>query len=100
MFFWLMGWRLVNRRGWGTNAAVLVLLALAAALFTAVLEAVWIWAYQDYQPSEISDVYFTFVLGIPPALKILVLGLAIALFAGGRHALQRRQASLRVGEIG
>ena len=69
MFFWLMGWRLLNHRGWGTNAAVLVLLAVAASLFTAVLEAVWIWAYQDYQPSEISDVYFTFVLGIPPALK-------------------------------
>jgi methionine sulfoxide reductase heme-binding subunit len=100
MFFWLMGWRLLDRRGWGTNAVALGLLAIAASLFTAVLEALWIWAYQDYELSEIRDVYFTFVLGIPPALKILVAGSAIALVAGGRHALQRRPASLGVGEIG
>jgi sulfoxide reductase heme-binding subunit YedZ len=100
MFFWLMGWRLLDRRGWGTNAVALGLLAIAASLFTAVLEALWIWAYQDYEFSEIRDVYFTSVLGIPPALKILVLGLALALIAGGRHALQLKPPGLRVRKIG
>ena len=71
-----------------------LVLCPGGGLFTAVLEAVWIWAYQDYEPSEISDVYFTFVLGIPPALKILVLGLAIRVHRGrpARPATHGRRA--------
>ena len=100
VFVWLMGWRVLDRRRWGTNAMALGLLAIVACIFTVVLEAVWIWAYQGYEPAEIRDVYFTFVLGVPPALKILAVGLAIALVALGRHALARRPASLGVHKIG
>lgn len=84
IFFWLVGWRVLNRHGQGTNAVAVALLAAASCLFTALLEFGWIWVYQDYQPSEIIDVYFTLALGIPPPLKILAFGLLIALGAAGR----------------
>src|ERR1700719_3984085 len=59
IFFWLMGWRVLNRRDQGTNAVALALLAVASCLFTALLEAGWIWAYHGYEMSEILGVYFT-----------------------------------------
>ena len=79
IFFWLIGWRMLNRRGLGTSAGALALLAIAACVFTAVLQVGWIWAYQHYEPSEILHIYFTFNLGIPPMWRILGLGLLIAL---------------------
>ena len=94
IFFWLVGWRVLNRHGQGTNAVAVALLAAASCLFTALLEFGWIWAYQDYQPSEIIDVYFTLALGIPPPLKILAFGLLIALGAAGRQALLRKPPKL------
>jgi sulfoxide reductase heme-binding subunit YedZ len=78
IFFWLIGWRMLNRRRLGTNAGVLALLAIAASVFMAVLQVGWIWAYQHYEPSEILDIYFTFN---PPMWRILGLGLLIALGA-------------------
>jgi methionine sulfoxide reductase heme-binding subunit len=100
IFFWLIGWRVLNRHGLGTNAGPLALLAVASALFTALLEVGWIWAYQDYEPSEILSIYFTLALGIPPMWKILGLGLLIALGAAGRQALRLKPASLDARNIG
>jgi sulfoxide reductase heme-binding subunit YedZ len=62
ILFWLLAWRVLNRRGQGTNSMALALLAVASGLFTAVIEAGWIWAYQDYSFSEIYNVYFTLTL--------------------------------------
>jgi sulfoxide reductase heme-binding subunit YedZ len=86
MFFWLMVWRLLNRRGQGADAGALAMLAVASCLFTALFEAGWIWAYHGYKPSEILNIYFSLILGIPPAWQILALGLLIALAAAGRRA--------------
>src|SRR5438552_3185864 len=45
LFFWLMAWRLVARRRLGTDVRALVGLAVVSCLFTALLEALWVWAY-------------------------------------------------------
>src|SRR5262245_44015812 len=50
MFFWLIVWRLLNRRRLGRDARVLALLAIVSCLFTALFEALWIWAYHGYKP--------------------------------------------------
>jgi len=92
IFFWLMVWRVLNHRGQGTDPVALALLAVASCLFTALLEAGWIWAYQGYMPSEIISIYFTFTLGIPPALKILAIGLLIAIAVFIQQALRLRAA--------
>jgi len=99
-FFWLMGWRVLNRRGHGTNAVVLALLAVASSLFTAFLEAGWIWAYQGYKPSEILTLYFTLTLGLPPAWKILVFGFLIAIAVFIQKALRLRAAGFDACKIG
>ena len=99
IFCWLMLWRLLNRRRLGTNAGALAGITLVSCLFTALLEIGWIWAYQDYAVSEILSIYFTLDLGIPPPVKILVLGLLIALGASGRHALRPKTANLKAGKV-
>jgi hypothetical protein len=69
LFCWLMLWTMLKRRGLGTDARALTLIAVVSSLFTALLEIGWIWAYQGYAVSEILSIYFTFDLGTPPALK-------------------------------
>jgi hypothetical protein len=49
--------------------------------------------------SEILSIYFTLDLGIPPPVKILVLGFLIALGASGRHALRPKAANLKAGKV-
>jgi sulfoxide reductase heme-binding subunit YedZ len=86
MFFWLMGWRLLNHHGQGTDVTALVMLALASCLFTTILEALWIWAYHGYALSQTFRNNFSLVLGIAPAWKILAFGLLIAFAAAVRQA--------------
>jgi sulfoxide reductase heme-binding subunit YedZ len=100
MFFWLMVWRMLNRRGQGTDAGALAMLAVASGLFTAFFEAGWIWAYHGYKPPEILNICFSLVLGIPPALQILALGLLVALAAAGRRAPRLKLAGFDAGKSG
>jgi methionine sulfoxide reductase heme-binding subunit len=90
IFFWLIGWRVLSRRGQGTNPAALALLAVTSCIFTGLLEIGWIWAYQGYALSEILSIYFTSDLGIPPMWKILAAGLLITLVVAGRRALRMK----------
>jgi methionine sulfoxide reductase heme-binding subunit len=100
MFFWLMVWRALDRHGQGANVGALALLAVTAAVFTAILEVAWIWAFRDYGLSEIFSIYFTPILGIPPAWTILALGLLIAVVAFTRQVLRLGMAGLDPGKIG
>jgi methionine sulfoxide reductase heme-binding subunit len=88
LFFWLMVWRMLDRRGRGTDARALAVLAVAAGLFTALLEALWIWAYHRYAPVRTLANNFTLDLGIAPAWQVLGLGLLMAAAALARQALR------------
>jgi sulfoxide reductase heme-binding subunit YedZ len=85
-FVWLMAWRSLNRHGHGTDALALAVLAVASALFTALLEAGWIWVYHGLTPSFTLRNNFTLDLGLSPAWKVLVLGLLMAAAAAIRQA--------------
>jgi len=87
-FFWLMTWRLLDRRGRGTDAAALAVLAVASSVLTALFQAGWIWAYHGYEPVQTLRENFTTDLGIPPAWQILLLGLLIAVAAFARQAFR------------
>lgn len=100
MFFWLMVWRELKRRGLGTDVRALVMLALASFLFTAFFEAFWIWAYHGYAPWGTLRNNFSLVLGIAPAWKVFALGLLIALAAAIRRAPRVKAASLQPRKIG
>ena len=99
LFFWLMAWRVLDRRGQGANAATLALLALAACLFTAAFEVGCIWAFRGYALAEIFSIYFTPILGIPPAWTLLALGLLISAAAFAQRAWRRGVADLGVRKI-
>ena len=78
------------RRRLGADAFALAALAVASTLFTALLEAGWVWAYHGYEPVGTLRANFSLELGVPAAWKMLALGLAIALTAALRQALKRR----------
>ena len=81
MFVWLMVWRVLNRRGIGTDPMVLAVLAVATCLFTGLLEILWLWVYQGFEPGMTFSNNFSLVLGLAPSWKNLILGLLIALAA-------------------
>jgi sulfoxide reductase heme-binding subunit YedZ len=87
MFFWLMVWRLLDRRGLGADVRALAVLAVACGLFTAFFEAGWAWAYRGYAPSGTLGLNFSLALGVSPAWQMLALGLLIAVVGLVRRAL-------------
>jgi sulfoxide reductase heme-binding subunit YedZ len=93
MFFWLMVWRLLNRYGLGTDARALAVLALASCLFTAILEAGWIWLYQGFEPVGTLTANFSLDLGVSAAWRNLAAGLLIALAAAVRRTPRLKAAS-------
>src|SRR5262252_43796 len=90
IFFWLMVWRVLDRRRQGRDSGALALLAVGSCVFTAAFELGWIWAFRGYALSEILSIYFTPILGIPPPWTILVLGLVIAVAAFTQRTLRLR----------
>jgi sulfoxide reductase heme-binding subunit YedZ len=100
MFFWLMIWRVLNRRGQGADVSALVLLAVAACLFTAFFEAGWIWAYHGYEPLGTLANNFSLDLGISAAWRVLVLGLLIAVAAVIQQALRPRAVAFEARKTG
>jgi sulfoxide reductase heme-binding subunit YedZ len=88
MFFWLMVWRSLNRRRLGTDPRALAGLAVGACVFTALFEALWVWAIHGYEPVGTLRNDFSLDLGIPPAWQILMLGLAIAVASFARQHVE------------
>lgn len=88
MFFWLMVWRVLDRRGLGTDGAALAGLAAATSLFAALFEALWVWSIHGYGPLGTLRNDFTLDLGVPPAWELLALGLLIAAVASVRRTLR------------
>jgi methionine sulfoxide reductase heme-binding subunit len=86
MFFWLMAWRALARRGLGTDPRALAALAVVSALLTALFEPLWVWAIHGYDPMFTLRNDLTLDLGVPPAWEILGLGLLIAAGALVRRA--------------
>lgn len=79
MFVWLIGWRVAQRYGRGTDSLVLVVLAVASGLGTALLEAGWYLAATGVDPKLVLEANLAFDYSIRPAWWVAGLGLAIAL---------------------
>ncbi len=89
IFVWLMAWRVLARYGLGTDARALALLAVASCLFTALLEAGFLWARRGYEvPGTLANNFNAAMLevGIPAAWQVLTLGLLFALAAAVNSA--------------
>jgi sulfoxide reductase heme-binding subunit YedZ len=100
LFFWLIAWRRLNRRGLGRDPVALMLLAVCSALFAVVLEAGWVWAYHGYEPLGTLRNNLSLDLGLAPAWKILVLGLLIAVVPAAGHAFRAGSGGFGARRIG
>ena len=103
IFFWLMAWRMLARYGHGADAKALAMLAVGSCLFTAFLEAGFLWGRRGYEPSSTLGNNFNLAMldiGIPAAWQVLAFGLLFALGAAGREALRVKAARLEARQIG
>ncbi len=103
IFFWLMAWRMLARYGHGADAKALAMLAVGSCLFTAFLEAGFLWARRGYEPSWTLGNNFNLAMldiGVPAAWQVLAFGVLFALGAAGREALRVKAARLEARQIG
>jgi methionine sulfoxide reductase heme-binding subunit len=90
LFFWLMVWRVLARCRLGADVRALLMLAAASCLFTAFLEAGFLWARRGFD--VVATLRYNFNLAVldiayPPAWQVLAFGLGVVLASAGRQAL-------------
>ena len=103
LFAWLMLWRLLDRRRLGSDAKALLALAVFCCLFTAFLEAGFMWVRRGYDVIGTLRINFMFApaeIGIQPPWQVLAFGLVFAFGAMARAALRVRTASLAARQTG
>ena len=95
LFFWLMAWRVLDRYGQGTDVKALVMLTAASCVFTAFMEAGWLWGRRGFALSETLGLNFSLAIldfGVPPAWQVLGYGMLFVLGAAGCEALRIKAA--------
>ncbi|WP_296575612.1 ferric reductase-like transmembrane domain-containing protein [Phreatobacter sp.] len=78
-FVWLMGFRLMRRRGIAPRPLQLAGLALISGIATALLEALWYATMTGVMASRILLANLDIAFGVRPALWVVLAGLALAL---------------------
>jgi sulfoxide reductase heme-binding subunit YedZ len=103
LFVWLMLWRVLDRYKLGSDAKALIALAVFCCLFTAFLEAGFMWGRRGYDVMGTLHINFMWApveIGIQPPWQVLAFGLVFALGAMARAALRVRTASLAARQTG
>jgi len=103
LFVWLMLWRLLDRYKLGSDAKALLALAVFCCLFTAFLEAGFMWVRRGYDVMGTLHINFMFApaeIGIQPPWQVLAFGFVFALAAMARSALRVRTANLAARQTG
>jgi sulfoxide reductase heme-binding subunit YedZ len=103
LFAWLMLWRVLDRYRLGADAKALLALAVFCCLFTAFLEAGFMWGRRGYDVIGTLRINFMFApaeIGIQPPWQVLAFGLVFAFGAMARAALRVRTASLAARQTG
>ena len=103
LFVWLMLWRVLDRYKLGSDAKALIALAVFCCLFTAFLEAGFMWGRRGYDVMGTLHINFMWApveIGIQPPWQVLAFGLVFAFGAMARAALRVRTASLAARQTG
>jgi sulfoxide reductase heme-binding subunit YedZ len=99
--FWLLGWRVLNRYWRDTGFVSLIVLAIVAAILTAIFEAGWYGFLTGVEFIRVLEFNFTFDFVITPVWWVLAAGVAIGFASLGAQWLWPRQparARLRPAE--
>ncbi len=91
-YLWLLGWRLLPP-SWRRRPPVLLLLALAAAVLTAGLEAGWYAIATGIPADRVFAANFSLIAGLRPAHWVGLAGLALALLVAARRMMTRAPRS-------
>ena len=103
LFVWLMLWRLLDRYRLGSDVKALIALAVFCCLFTAFLEAGFMWGRRGYDVIGTLRINFMFApaeIGVQPPWQVLAFGLVFAFGAMARAALRVRTANLAARQTG
>jgi|KBSMisStandDraft_5_1062788.scaffolds.fasta_scaffold69924_2 sulfoxide reductase heme-binding subunit YedZ len=103
LFVWLMLWRLLDRYRLGSDVKALIAIAVFCCLFTAFLEAGFMWGRRGYDVIGTLRINFMFApaeIGVQPPWQVLAFGLVFAFGAMVRAALRVRTASLEARQTG
>jgi methionine sulfoxide reductase heme-binding subunit len=103
LFVWLMLWRVLDRYRLGSDVKALIALAVFCCLFTAFLEAGFMWGRRGYDVMGTLRINFMFApaeIGVQPPWQVLAFGLVFAFGAMARAALRVRTASLAARQTG
>ncbi len=93
LFVWLMLWRVLDRRGLGTNAKALAVLAFTSCLVAAFLEAGFLWSRRGFDAVETLGYNFSIAIldvGYPPAWQVLALGFVAVIGAAACKTFGRK----------
>ena len=103
LFVWLMLWRVLDRYRLGSDVKALIALAVFCCLFTAFLEAGFMWGRRGYDVIGTLRINFMFApaeIGVQPPWQVLAFGMVFAFGAMARAALRVRTASLAARQTG
>jgi methionine sulfoxide reductase heme-binding subunit len=103
LFVWLMLWRVLDRYRLVSDVKALIALAVFCCLFTAFLEAAFMWGRRGYDVIGTLRLNFMFApaeIGVQPPWQVLAFGLVFAFGAMARAALRVRTASLAARQTG
>jgi sulfoxide reductase heme-binding subunit YedZ len=103
LFAWLMAYRVLasrRKRGGAATLPWLAALALFAAAFTAVGEAVYFWALMGVDPLLILGANLGVMAGVRPSWIVLAAGLAVVLVAAIASAWRAWQRKFKTAPLG
>jgi sulfoxide reductase heme-binding subunit YedZ len=78
LYFWVMGWRGLNRFGRGTDPRALLALAVATTALSFLFEASWIRYYRGFTEFGTAEEIWAIGLGLAATWQVLLVGLAAA----------------------
>ena len=102
LFFWLMAWRALDRYRLGADLKALAMLAVVSCLFTAFLEAGFLWARRGYGLSSTLGNNFNLAMldvGIPATWQVLAFGFLFVIGAASRQALRSKAARAEARQV-
>ncbi|MCC6946614.1 MAG: sulfoxide reductase heme-binding subunit YedZ [Bradyrhizobiaceae bacterium] len=91
--FWLLGWRIMHRWRRDTGFVSLLVLAVVAALLTAVFEAGWYGTLTGISARRVLEVNLMFDISIRPMWWALATGIAVALMSAAAQWLWPRESA-------
>jgi methionine sulfoxide reductase heme-binding subunit len=94
-FFWLMGFRVLQRKDYGTGLLQLTMLAVAAAVLTALAEALWYGTMTGISGWRVLEANLDFSFTIRGSWWVLLAGLGILVLALVRQSAAPTRQRIR-----